>query len=1138
MKKKIKFRGEIFLLVIIQIFLLINMIAANSYMIYQTNNLIENSIIEQKEKNKIKNLVGLGINLLTGFLSIKQIGIVSAQDTVDYDCCFETNEGGICQDIISGTLETEPKSCSEPNPNPCKDTTNCEFGWCFDPDEGFCTPNSPHQKCTDDGGEWNEYWQSEKCEEACCIAHKNTQFSTETRCENVLRGYIDKSISEIDCKYYSLTKGACVLEKTEKNCIFTTEEDCIKNLNGDFHEGLYCSDESLKDFGVTCEREATGCYDTDIYWFDTCENPEEIKKDCEYPFKKCVESNGNPSCEDLGCTDEDGNERKNGESWCVYDAHVGESRDVVGSRHWRRYCIEGEIKLEPCADYRGQVCAVKKIPLEEGGTISQSQCRNNLGFMCFLQENQEECEIIPDCRMQSVNVDENFKFDVCVPKYPKGFDIDSINDMKNGITICGLGTQTCTVVYEQRLFADGICKRECKDEHEGKCRRKCRVACRKKCRKHVIANGDCKEKEFVEQMNDICISLGDCGGYVNIEGRYEKNFKTSEEGYQEGLENKEQEYSGYLTKANLVVNTPLYIFNYKSGSYGDILSLFNDSIDAEWSEEFGEDVETAVTILSGIGLTLGGVAAMVGWNPAGWIIGFIAFLIGLVGQILKLFGVGEITEVDIKFTCLPWKPPIGGEDCSQCNKDSLKPCTEYRCKSLGAACELLDIDVENPPCTYEYSDDLIAPVISFLEAGEYRGFPEIEGTIEKGVQIKTRDNKCIEGFTTVDFSLETDEYSECKYDYDSTSNYENMADNYPSDKNGHNWKIHNFSIKIPPLDNPDVSATGEYDIYVRCQDRNGNSHGVVNEYIVRFCIGDIPDLTAPAIEKTEPENQGFLKYEGVTDNPLKIYLSEPAECRYDVVEGKSYETMSNTFESCDDYTEEPKLEYSCSTFFTTEVGEDFEIYIKCNDTSENINSKDYPYILYTTKSELSITSISPVSGTIIRGPVSIDLEITTSGGINNGVSTCKYQFEDCANCWDYFPEETAEHKYTFKNLPEGDYNIEITCWDEIGNSANAQTEFKVEIDKIPPNVTRAYYKNGKLNLITNEVAECYYDFEICKFTINNETRKFDSTIAGYSTEHNADWITGQTYHIKCRDIWGNSNTDCAIKVIPSHSFQI
>ena len=139
---------------------------------------------------------------------------------------------------------------------------------------------------------------------------------------------------------------------------------------------------------------------------------------------------------------------------------------------------------------------------------------------------------------------------------------------------------------------------------------------------------------------------------------------------------------------------------------------------------------------------------------------------------------------------------------------------------------------------------------------------------------------------------------------------------------------------------------------------------------------------------------------------------------------------------------------------------------------------------------------------------------------------------------DYFPEETTEHKYTFKNLPDGDYNIEITCWDEIGNSANAQTDFKVEIDKIPPKVVRAYYKNGKLNLITNEVAECYYDFEMCEFTINNKTRKFDSTIAGYSTEHNTDWITGQTYHIKCRDIWGNPNTDCAIKVIPSHSFQI
>ena len=70
------------------------------------------------------------------------------------------------------------------------------------------------------------------------------------------------------------------------------------------------------------------------------------------------------ACRKLKCTDEDGNERQNGESWCVYDSFIGDGKDTVGSRHWKRMCIEGEVKVEPCADYRGQLCAQSVI--EEG----------------------------------------------------------------------------------------------------------------------------------------------------------------------------------------------------------------------------------------------------------------------------------------------------------------------------------------------------------------------------------------------------------------------------------------------------------------------------------------------------------------------------------------------------------------------------------------------------------------------------------------------------------------------------------------------------------------------------------------------------------------------------------------------------
>ena len=38
--------------------------------------------------------------------------------------------------------------------------------------------------------------------------------------------------------------------------------------------------------------------------------------------------------------------------------------------------------------------------------------------------------------------------------------------------------------------------------------------------------------------------------------------------------------------------------------------------------------------------------------------------------------------------------------------------------------------------------------------------------------------------------------------------------------------------------------------------------------------------------------------------------------------------------------------------------------------------------------------------------------------------------------------------------------------------------------------------------------------------------------SGLSTMHSATWNPGQTYHIKCGDIWDNENPSCMI-VAPS-----
>ena len=96
---------ELFLLLAVfsQVILLISITFADSYIISRADTSNENSKIIDG-KNEIKKLTELGLNLLIGFLSIKQIGVVSAQGeelNVNQWCCSEATSGAKCQSIPS-----------------------------------------------------------------------------------------------------------------------------------------------------------------------------------------------------------------------------------------------------------------------------------------------------------------------------------------------------------------------------------------------------------------------------------------------------------------------------------------------------------------------------------------------------------------------------------------------------------------------------------------------------------------------------------------------------------------------------------------------------------------------------------------------------------------------------------------------------------------------------------------------------------------------------------------------------------------------------------------------------------------------------------------------------------------------------
>jgi len=81
----------------------------------------------------------------------------------------------------------------------------------------------------------------------------------------------------------------------------------------------------------------------------------------------------------------------------------------------------------------------------------------------------------------------DFQFPFCAPKYPPGFDLKENPD--GAEAICSYATQKCTAIYIKKLSGW-----ECE------------------------ANCECETDKFASEMNDLCVSLGDCGASVNYMG--------------------------------------------------------------------------------------------------------------------------------------------------------------------------------------------------------------------------------------------------------------------------------------------------------------------------------------------------------------------------------------------------------------------------------------------------------------------------------------------------------------------------------------------------------------------------------------------------------------------------------------------
>ncbi len=569
-------------------------------------------------------------------VSLFSIGFGFAQsNSFSSVCCEKTTQGGWC-------INTEEVKCDDSfkiSPTSCESTSYCQLGTCYDSDEGICMDNTPENVCNANGGVWSDKAVSElpQCQLGCCVMGDQAAFVPLVRCKK-LSSFYGTSIdwrtdinSEAECiaTANSQDMGACVYESDfTRTCKFSTRAECGAEegfINGTnvtidnkFYKDYLCSAEQL---GTDCARQVeTGCDSGKVYWFDSCGNRENVyssDKDaswnngrvadddsicaasdgsnvncgnCDYllgsrcaEYEKGILPFGGPSygdyyCRKSVCEDRDGNERINGESWCVIEAVSGNGKDPAGLRHYREVCIDGEVVVEPCADFRNEVCIEDSVDTSDG-EYGVATCKINMWRDCVLQTTQENCVNLDkrDCVWKpsvyglnlgsgddegdrvfnnpnqqafsnptdseenfdsgdsapitgaflgfggedSVEDDEGNRPDgVCVPNYAPGLNFWEGSDSNS---ICGQASARCVVKFEKSLLEDifdGIDDNQ-DDPNLGEC----------------IENCECLEEGWAASVNEICTSLGDCGAYINYNGVY------TDQGYLWKIDNETKEFS-------------------------------------------------------------------------------------------------------------------------------------------------------------------------------------------------------------------------------------------------------------------------------------------------------------------------------------------------------------------------------------------------------------------------------------------------------------------------------------------------------------------------------------------------------------------------------------------------------------------
>ena len=594
-----------------------------------------------------------------------------------------------------------------------------------------------------------------------------------------------------------------------------------------------------------------------------------------------------------------------------------------------------------------------------------------------------------------------------------------------------------------------------------------------------------------------------------------------------------------------------------TGLYFGTISLFRDTfgLNAQWSEQMafaltlgygiGAGVSSIVIVVNNI-LVSAGVSGFTGVTFASGMLlsGLIGLGVAVLTGLICLFACKEARIDQVTFTCYPWQPETGGEDCNKCNEGQFD-CTSYKCQSLGQSCELLNAGTDNEVCEWVNRNDIAPPTISswngpLLDNYEYN--PDV-ATLppDRGVRINYQgsDDGCIPPFARLTYGISLDKPGRCKITVNNRSiNYKTMAIPLSNGlyKYNHTLLAFHGGVSESTGEGFNIPNGGNYEVFIRCESRNGYSNE--GTFVFKYCVDDEPDRTAPEIMLTDPLNGWPIQFGQISEDVI-VYTDKPADCKWSHND-EDYDLMANTMVCDQSITQvNANLLYQCRTNLTGLLdGVDNNFYFRCksyplNPEEERYkNEESYIYTLIGTRA-LVIDWAKPDGITIkdATDSVKVTLEAHTSAGYKDGESICYFKessrpdtsYVQFANTNDF--EHSQELWFT-----EGGYDYSIRCCDLGGNCAVEDISFIVDSDRDAPIIARVYNDNKKLKIITNEEAECVYDLTDC-------TYNFEDGVAMTTTnkrEHLTEWNTNSDFYIKCKDKFANEPfpNECSIVARP------